>query len=154
MFRFLSSNSEALYGTKPWIHQNDTGNVWYTSRVSSVDLPKNRLFNPQIEGETTIYAWVLDMPTMDLELKNVKTTDETKVTFLGTDVSFKPGSQSTLLIKFDNIPWRHLLRNDVMVLKIENAASQMRVPHKGDHRGKSRTNARKFVDFRWAYDAL
>ncbi|VDK58432.1 unnamed protein product [Cylicostephanus goldi] len=122
--KFLNVNSEALYGTKPWIHQNDTGNTWYTSRTLSSTLPKNRLYNPQVEGQTIVYAWVLDMPTKDLELKNLKTTDRTKVTFLGTDVSFVPGAKSSLLIKFDDIPWRHLLRNDVMVLKIENAASE------------------------------
>uniref|UniRef100_A0A1I7XMD8 alpha-L-fucosidase n=1 Tax=Heterorhabditis bacteriophora TaxID=37862 RepID=A0A1I7XMD8_HETBA len=26
--RFIFANSEALYGTKPWIFQNDTGNIW------------------------------------------------------------------------------------------------------------------------------
>ncbi|CAJ0589243.1 unnamed protein product [Cylicocyclus nassatus] len=123
--RFLSANSEALYGTKPWIHQNDSGNTWYTSRILSATLPKNRVYNPQIEGQTIVYAWILDMPTKDLELKMVKTTERTRVTFLGTDLSFEPGAGPSLIIRFITIPWRKLARNDVMILKIENAASQI-----------------------------
>ncbi|KAJ1373426.1 hypothetical protein KIN20_035820 [Parelaphostrongylus tenuis] len=71
--RFITVNSEAVYGTKPWIYQNDTGNIWYTSRMHSTKLRSDRLFNPQIEANTVIYAWILDMPTADLKLKRVKT---------------------------------------------------------------------------------
>ncbi|KAK6765966.1 hypothetical protein RB195_025715 [Necator americanus] len=154
--RFINAHSEAVYSTKPWIHQNDTGNIWYTSQLHSNDnSPRNRLFNPQIEGETVVYAWILDMPTGNFDLEHVKTTENTKVTFLGTDISFKPGAKSSLVIEFDRIPWRHLLRTDVMVLKIENAASQTRVPpHRTDHHVESRTNSMNFADFQWAYNAF
>ncbi|KHJ99964.1 hypothetical protein OESDEN_00027 [Oesophagostomum dentatum] len=128
--------------------------------MNTDDLDEDRLFNPQNEN-TTVYAWVLDMPMKDLELKNVKTTEKTKVAFIGTEVSFSPGARSSLTISVDQIPYRSLLRNDVMVLKIDNAASQTYSPFKRDQRqSESRevtskvVETSKFVDFQWLYDAL
>ncbi|EPB79388.1 hypothetical protein ANCCEY_01547 [Ancylostoma ceylanicum] len=123
---FLLNVGPDMHGKIPPIFEDRLRELGrYTSRVRSNGFPPDRLFNPQIEGETSVYAWILNMPTKDLELKQLKTTDSTTVSFLGTDVTFKPGAKSSLTINFERIPWRYLVRNDVMVLKIENAASQM-----------------------------
>ncbi|VDL70231.1 unnamed protein product [Nippostrongylus brasiliensis] len=123
--KFINLHKEAIYGTKPWIYQNDTGNVWYTSKIHSNNLASGRLFNPQIEHATVVYAWVLDEPKGDIRLDHVKTTKETVVTFLGTRVTYSPVAKSSLVIPLSKIPWKQLCRRDVMVLKIENAASQL-----------------------------
>ncbi|VDM61929.1 unnamed protein product [Angiostrongylus costaricensis] len=152
--RFINVNSEAIYNTKPWIYQNDTGNVWYTSKLNSSKLRFDRLFNPQMEGSTIIYAWILNMPTTDLKLKRVKTTNTTLVSFLGTNVSYTPGSMSSLVIPFSRIPWRLLIRNDVMILKIQSAATQRHTPLvAGGHR-KSKTLLGYADDFNWVYNAF
>uniref|UniRef100_A0A8R1HGR6 Putative alpha-L-fucosidase n=1 Tax=Caenorhabditis japonica TaxID=281687 RepID=A0A8R1HGR6_CAEJA len=86
--RFIDVHSEALFGTKPWIFQNDTNapNVWYTSRYrpgSSNRVQKYReaeVFNRQVEKETTVYAWILSTSAEKFELKSVKTTERNSLT--------------------------------------------------------------------------
>jgi len=54
-FRWLQVNGEAIYGSRPWTHQNDTlnGHVWYTK--------KNQI----------VYAIVLQWPENDvLKVRN------------------------------------------------------------------------------------
>lgn len=70
---WLGFNGEAIYGTKPWIHQNDTiSNVWYTSKPNSV------------------YAILLEWPENNLitlgSVKTLFTKRQTKVTMLGWQV--------------------------------------------------------------------
>uniref|UniRef100_A0A0A1WHC9 Putative alpha-L-fucosidase n=1 Tax=Zeugodacus cucurbitae TaxID=28588 RepID=A0A0A1WHC9_ZEUCU len=52
MGKWLSVNGDAIYGSKPWVYQNDsiTPNVWYTQKLD----PTNT--------SSTIYAIVLDYP--------------------------------------------------------------------------------------------
>ncbi|XP_039487798.1 putative alpha-L-fucosidase [Drosophila santomea] len=52
MGRWLKFNGEAIYGSKPWIYQNDTitANVWYTRQAEAID------------GKVTVYAFVLEYP--------------------------------------------------------------------------------------------
>ncbi|VDP01437.1 unnamed protein product, partial [Heligmosomoides polygyrus] len=79
--KFINANSEAVYGTKPWIHQNDSGNVWYTSRLRSKKRGNSdRLYNPQVEGDTVIYAWILEKPKADIKLERVQSTKNVSLT--------------------------------------------------------------------------
>lgn len=52
MGRWLKFNGEGIYGSVPWIYQNDTinGNVWYTRQKEASN------------GKITVYAFVLEYP--------------------------------------------------------------------------------------------
>lgn len=66
--KWLSTNGEAIYGSKPWKYQNDTknSNVWYTKKSSSV------------------YAILLKYPQdLKVELAAPVVTSSTQVTMLG-----------------------------------------------------------------------
>ncbi|PAV87356.1 hypothetical protein WR25_08100 [Diploscapter pachys] len=118
---FLNTHSEALYGTKPWIYQNDTvGDTWYTSRYR--DQPNDNVYNMQIEGETIIYAWVLDTKGGSIELSRVTATAKTKITVMSTDKVISPTAGRTISIASSDIPWKDLQRRDVIIFKIEYAS--------------------------------
>ncbi|XP_054156458.1 alpha-L-fucosidase-like [Oppia nitens] len=71
MGQWLSINGEAIYGSKIWIHQNDTitHNIWYTTN----------------SNKTAVYAVVLDWPqTGQVVLGSVKYSTVSSVTMLGT----------------------------------------------------------------------
>lgn len=75
--KFVSTHSEAIFGTKPWIFQNDFNDIWYTSRLRSNArrLSSQRLFNPQVARDTIVYAWALKWPSDSLvKLASVKPT--------------------------------------------------------------------------------
>ncbi|CAI2357668.1 unnamed protein product [Caenorhabditis sp. 36 PRJEB53466] len=129
--RFIEVNSEALFGTKPWIFQNDTSasNVWYTSKYRTSRLLGNEVFNRQMEQVTIVYAWILDTSPAVFELKSVKTTEKTTVNVLGTDgVLTGFGRAESLSIPRSKIDWKKVPRRDVIVLKIENARSDGTIP--------------------------
>ena len=69
MGAWLEANAEAVYGSSPWIHQNDSTNpdVWYTFNKGSV------------------YAFVLGWPDQDTVILSDPKVDpaRTKVTMLG-----------------------------------------------------------------------
>ena len=70
---WLGVNGEAIYGSKPWTHQNDSlnGNVWFTSKLSPSD------------GQV-VYAIMLEWPQSGkLELGSPRPGDDTLVTMLG-----------------------------------------------------------------------
>ncbi|KJH45520.1 hypothetical protein DICVIV_08437 [Dictyocaulus viviparus] len=151
---FLLNVGPDMHGKIPAIFEDRLRELGrYTSKLHSSKLPSNRLYNPQVEAYTVVYAWILDMPTADLKLERVKTTAETIVTFLDTKVSYKPGSMQSLVIPFDKIPWRFLVRNDVMILEIKNAATQKHSPQNVVHHLKSRTYI-NYIDLQWTYDVF
>ena len=72
---WLQVNGEAIYGSKPWLFQNDTLNsqAWYTSKVTPSD------------GEV-VYAILLSWPEDGkLELGSPRPGEDTAVTLLGWD---------------------------------------------------------------------
>jgi alpha-L-fucosidase len=72
----LDLNGDAIYATKPWIHQNDSlsesPHVWYT----------------QSKDESTVYGIVLGWPMNDdstVTLGDVKTSANTQIQLIGYD---------------------------------------------------------------------
>jgi alpha-L-fucosidase len=123
--RYVQTNQEAIFGTKPWIHQNDTNSVWYTSRVrSDAGLEPGRIFNPQSSDNTIVYAFILDIPTTPVvHMNSVKTTDKTKVTLLGAEQEAirVTSAGAPLSVDLSQVPWRKWPSIELLVLKIEYA---------------------------------
>ncbi|KAG1673190.1 Alpha-L-fucosidase [Nymphon striatum] len=92
MGKWLKTNGESIYGTKPWKHQNDTmtKGVWYTKKMDNV------------------YAIVLDWPKNNfLNLGAPVPTSKTAVTMLGLNGTTIPwrvsGNNGGMNITFPNL---------------------------------------------------
>uniref|UniRef100_A0A7E4VX99 alpha-L-fucosidase n=1 Tax=Panagrellus redivivus TaxID=6233 RepID=A0A7E4VX99_PANRE len=123
---FIKPNSVAIYGTKAWIHQNDGDNVWYTSSVrNDHGLDPRRIFNPQDQENTIIYAWIFDIPDNGtVNLPSVGQTDKTKVAILATGTAVNHGSIGKgITVDLHALPLKKLPSTDVIILKIEYATS-------------------------------
>ncbi|KAJ1373427.1 hypothetical protein KIN20_035821 [Parelaphostrongylus tenuis] len=83
-----------------------------------------------------------------------KRSERTVVSFLGTKVSYTPGSMSSLVIPFNLIPWRLLSRNDVMILKIEKASTQKGTSFDDGGHMKSKTLLSYADDLSWIFDTF
>ncbi|KAI1730400.1 alpha-L-fucosidase domain-containing protein [Ditylenchus destructor] len=140
---FVTTNEEAIFETKPWIHQNDTDNVWYTSRArDSSLLDQERIFNPQDEQNTIIYAFILEIPRNNIvSLDSIKATDKTRVTLLGTRNKLQFKKSGSLSVDLRQIPWQEWPSTESIVLKIEYAESSNFNPLP---RAKERTDAYGF----------
>ncbi|KAI1703332.1 alpha-L-fucosidase domain-containing protein [Ditylenchus destructor] len=124
--QFVSINDEAIFGTKPWIHQNDTDKIWYTSRVRDISIMNpNRLVNPQNEKNTIIYAFVIEIPHDNtLRLSSIVATDNTKVTMLSKEkFKFQIKKSGNVTVDLSQVPWQNWPSTECIVLKIEYAAT-------------------------------
>ena len=76
--KWMRINGEAIYSTKPWLHQNDTnGSIWYTSKI--------------IDSSFCVYAVMLTWPINDsLILSNIKASKGLQISLLGYTKSYIP----------------------------------------------------------------
>ena len=100
MGEWLKINGEAIYGSKPWTHQNDTltKNIWYALHISFkwatnfvflVEMHISVLLCRYTSQQHAVYAIVLDWPANNtLSLGAPVTTTKTTVNMLGYAGSF------------------------------------------------------------------
>ncbi|ELT88295.1 hypothetical protein CAPTEDRAFT_91196, partial [Capitella teleta] len=111
---WMKVNGEAIYGSKPWTHQNDTITpaVWYTSQKSG--------------SETTVYAMLLKWPEADvLHLGAATPSPHTTVSLLGYHGNnFKWAKSSTgMQVQIPAIPFNKMPCDAAWVLKLTALSS-------------------------------
>ncbi|XP_055630195.1 putative alpha-L-fucosidase isoform X2 [Toxorhynchites rutilus septentrionalis] len=113
MGRWLKTNGEAIYKTKPWKYQNDTltSEVWYTSRgVQSGE---------ELVEFTNVYAIVLNYPyktnSVLLGAFDKHYTDIIQITMLGFNTSLKyTPTETGILVDFP-------VKNEIDRLRLDYA---------------------------------
>ena len=119
--KWMRINGEAIYGTKPWIFQNETKTqVWYTGKQTQEDV-------------VDVYAIVLKWPDDGkLRLEKVKPTQGTKVSMLGfnrSDLKFAriPSTNDDdtgmgIIVDLNPIRFNDIPSTVAWVLKLEHLA--------------------------------
>ncbi|TKR73267.1 hypothetical protein L596_020600 [Steinernema carpocapsae] len=152
--KWVNANGEAIFGSQPWVYQNDTNDVWYTSKLRQ---PLNSIsdyvvFNRQFKDNTLIYAFLLKISSdRMIKLPSVGYTDKLKVTVLSTRSNLKVTKQKQGIA----VDLSHLkIADEALVLKIEYAATVTNVnPIKRlqkmgslDGAGHPTKNSKKIID--------
>lgn len=94
--------------------------------TSSENLHPRRIYNPQVAGNTIVYAYVLTWPTDGLlYLGAPKGSPQTKLSMLGYSGSivFKINPGGGITVNLTDINWRQLPNTWSWVLKLENLDS-------------------------------
>lgn len=136
--KFTSLNQEAIFGTKPWIYQNDTltPDIWYTSRKRNPTFGSSspQLYHKQKSIDTIVYAFVLQWPKSGLlELGAPKGTSKTAVTLLGYNGTLNylvDTSTGHVVVDFSSIFLADMPTDlpKTWVLKLEYLATDHHVP--------------------------
>uniref|UniRef100_A0A914CFD2 alpha-L-fucosidase n=1 Tax=Acrobeloides nanus TaxID=290746 RepID=A0A914CFD2_9BILA len=133
---FVTDHSDAIFSSKPWIYQSDVDSVVYTSQLNNPNnLDPYRLYNPQQQNNTVIYAFVTNWPDDNLiNLTRVVPTSQTTVNLLHggpgsySSVPFSQTSNGILVdisdVSISSFPSSNYVTFNTFVLKIQNAASQ------------------------------
>ncbi|XP_052780779.1 alpha-L-fucosidase-like isoform X3 [Mya arenaria] len=107
---WLQLNGQAIYGTKPWTHQNDTiaKNVWYTSKKNT-------------DGGLDVYAILLNFPDPGQFVLGAPTASpDTKVTLLGYSDPLTWKGSKGISITIPAIPFNRMPCQYAWVLKLTN----------------------------------
>jgi len=125
---WLRTNSEAVYGSRPWIYQNDT-NVWYTSRLRS-GTKTDRIFNEQVKANTIVYAFLLEWPSHGrLHLPSIKVNSKTRAQMLGHNHHLPiTNVNGSAMVNMSALPWHSLPSFDAWVIRLEYLDSEDRDP--------------------------
>uniref|UniRef100_A0A914DE66 alpha-L-fucosidase n=1 Tax=Acrobeloides nanus TaxID=290746 RepID=A0A914DE66_9BILA len=129
---FVWAHSEAIFATKPWIFQNDTATspVWYTSQLrNTTGFDPYRIYNPQQQQNTIIYAFVLSWPDDNkVNLTKVIPTSSTVVNLFGANNKFIPMTYTQqnggIQVDISGLGMPKFPSPYAFVLKIEYAADQ------------------------------
>ncbi|CAG2255002.1 FUCA [Mytilus edulis] len=110
MGSWLNVNYEAIYGSHPWKHQNDTftPRVWYTEQ--------------QIKTNKAVYAITLNWPDKYLYLQSpIPVQDQTFVYFLGTEgqLEWTSPPQGGINITLPYIPYNKMPCHWAWVFRLE-----------------------------------